>query len=434
MKVINSKHINPFGGINFVFESFNKLGIDKILQERLPVLAKQSRYSWKDILYSFWSVFFCGGDCIEDIGLNLKHHLSENNFIKPPSPDRIIERFKSLSKPIVDFNIDNRYAVHSFALNDLLNSLLINISKQTGLLNGKDLVLDYDNTIIYTNKLDSKKTYKKVYGYQPGVAFINNQVVYIENRNGNSQAGTKQDETLKRMFTSLKSQNISVNIFRADGASFQLKILKLLEQEVNYFYIRTPKAITISRLIQQIEVWDEVKFADGTIAYRTEIAYTPFKGKTARINNVKESELSTYRLIITKIKRKDKQVDMFTNEPYIYRCIITNDWSISKDEVVMFYNQRGAVEKQFDILKHDFSWQKLAFSKLEHNTVFLVFSAICKNLYDYIITAYSKKCKFLNPKFRIKKFIFRFICIPAKWILHSRQNTLKVFGPINFKT
>ena len=51
MKVLKSSDINPFGGLNFVLEEFNSLSIDKILNENLPLLSTQTKYSWKDILY-----------------------------------------------------------------------------------------------------------------------------------------------------------------------------------------------------------------------------------------------------------------------------------------------------------------------------------------------------------------------------------------------
>tara|TARA_R110002020_G_scaffold97708_3_gene233164 strand:+ start:581 stop:904 length:324 start_codon:yes stop_codon:yes gene_type:complete len=104
------------------------------------------------------------------------------------------------------------------------------------------------------------------------------------------------------------------------------------------------------------------------------------------------------------------------------------------DEIAYFYNQRGAIEKEFDVLKNDFGWNNLPFSKLEQNTVFLFFTAICRNLYHYIINKFSKSFKHLKANFRIKKFIFRFIAIPAKWVRSSRQDTLKIYGNIHFKT
>lgn len=100
------------------------------------------------------------------------------------------------------------------------------------------------------------------------------------------------------------------------------------------------------------------------------------------------------------------------------------------DDVVYFYNQRGAIEKEFDVLKNDFGWKRLPFSRLEHNLVYLQIMAICRNLYHFIILNFSKKFKGLQPTYRIKKLIFRFITIPAKWIIHSRQWHLKLYGVV----
>jgi len=134
------------------------------------------------------------------------------------------------------------------------------------------------------------------------------------------------------------------------------------------------------------------------------------------------------------VKRSDNQINAFTNEAYNYSAVLTNDWSKTKNEVAEFYNQRGVIEKEFDVLKNDFGWDNLPFSKLEQNTVFLLFTAICRNLYHYIITQFSAKFKHLEPSFRIKKFIFRFVTTPAKWILNSRQYKFRIYGNIHFKT
>ena len=99
-----------------------------------------------------------------------------------------------------------------------------------------------------------------------------------------------------------------------------------------------------------------------------------------------------------------------------------------------FYNQRGKQEREFDILKNDFIWNKMPFSKLEQNTVFLITTAICRNIYNHIISTFSKRYKNLSPEYRIKKFIFRFICIPAKWIKSSRLWKLRVYGEIGHIT
>ena len=155
MKIIQSSEISPFGGLNFVLKELEALKIGDILLENLPVLANQSQYSWKDILYSFWSIYFCGGDCIEDLSGNFSQHLKSNPFLKVPSPDRVLERFKSLSLPTENFTVPRGQSTHQFSLNDPLNKLNLQILKAVKIDSREKLILDYDNTLLFNDKADN---------------------------------------------------------------------------------------------------------------------------------------------------------------------------------------------------------------------------------------------------------------------------------------
>lgn len=431
MKVINSSDISPFGGLNFVLKEFETLKLGNLLNENLPALPAQSRYQWKDILYSFWSVYFCGGDCIEDLSGNFNRHLKQNPFLKIPSPDRVLERFKGLSLPKENFSVPRGTSSHEFSFNDPLNRLNLQVLKQIKFNVNEKLTLDYDNTLIFTDKADSRWSYKNKSGYCPGVGIIGKNVVFIENRNGNSDAKTLQTETLSRMFALLDEQNIKIHAFRADGASYQMNVIETISKNVEKLYIRACMSDALAKEITSISNWEQVDL--GTeMGYRGDIEFTPFI-RTAKRNKTLD-KLKSYRLVVTKMERGDKQIDLFTNEACNYSAILTNDYEMTKDEVAPFYNQRGAIEKEFDVLKNDFGCNNLPFSKLEQNTVFLFFTAICRNLYEHIISLFSLKFKNLNSSFRIKKFIFRFITIPAKWIKNARQFKLKVYGNLHFKT
>jgi len=430
MKILNSSQISAFGGINFVLEAFNKIGVDKLIDSQFPQLPMQSKYKWKDILYSFWSVFFCGGDCAEDISVNLKSGLRNNPFAKLPSPDRVLNRLKELAKPGMYITMPGRTKTHHFSINEPLNNINQLLFKKLN-KNNEGHILDYDNTLIFSNKADAVNTYKKRYGYCPGVGIIGNNIVYVENRNGNSNADTMQDETLKRMFSLLKKNNIKIKAFRADGASYSLSVINEIQKNASVFYIRCRMSAALNEAIAKINQWDEL-IIDGRKVYRGSILFTPFKNKARR--SKQQHLLKQYKLVITKESRDDGQINMFTGEACNYRGILTNDFESSNDEVVIFYNQRGAIEREFDVLKNDFGWNNMPFSKLEQNTVFLIISAMCRNLYEFIINQFSKTFTHLKSYYRIKKFIFRFICIPAKWVKSSRSYKLRVYGSVAFKT
>ncbi|MDP2887466.1 MAG: transposase [Bacteroidota bacterium] len=136
----------------------------------------------------------------------------------------------------------------------------------------------------------------------------------------------------------------------------------------------------------------------------------------------------TYRYVITREKKGDKQGDLFTGDDFTYRAIMTNNREMTDLEVVEFYNDRGDSERLFDEMNNDFLWKKMPFSFLHENTVFLIMMAICRNLYHFLTDFISKKLDFIKPSFRLKKFIFRFMVVPSKWIKRGRQQILKLFS------
>ncbi|MBI5219691.1 MAG: hypothetical protein HY958_12250 [Bacteroidia bacterium] len=87
----------------------------------------------------------------------------------------------------------------------------------------------------------------------------------------------------------------------------------------------------------------------------------------------------------------------------IYRSIFTNDWKHSEKKIIEFYNARGSAEKAFDMMNNDFGWNRLPFSWLDENTVYLSIIGMCRSLYKSLIDKYSEKIKFLESNFRLKK-------------------------------
>jgi hypothetical protein len=337
---------------------------------------------------------------------------------------------KQLSTPSQVFDTPKGTKKHELSFNELINRINIKLIKKLALIKSKNSILDYDNTLIFSNKDDAAMTYMKQFGYCPGVGFIGNNIVYVENRNGNSDAQTLQQDTLKRMFSLLNDEGIHIDRFRADGASYQLSVVSVIRNNVNKFYIRGRMTQILNEAINQIDNWEKISFA-GQEAFRGSTTFIPFR-RVAKKNQ--QHLLHPCRLVITKVKRDDGQINLFTGEACNYYPIITNDYEMSNNQIVEFYNQRGAIEKEFDVLKNDFVWNKMPFSKLAYNTVFLVFTAMCRNIYSYIIKLFSAKCKNLSSRFRLKKFTFRFICIPGKWIRTARTNKLRIYGDIYFKT
>lgn len=112
---------------------------------------------------------------------------------------------------------------------------------------------------------------------------------------------------------------------------------------------------------------------------------------------------------------------------YTYRCILTNDWVSTEKDIITFYNERGAGEKNFDIQNNDFGWSHLPFSFMAENMVFMMVTAMLKNFYLYLVRHISEKVKPLKKTSRLKAFILHFVSVPAKWVRTGRQNVLNLY-------
>lgn len=432
MKIIKSDPISAFGGANFVFDYLNKLNVDQICNNALPPMASQSRYSWKDIFYSLKTVYLCGGDYIEDLQTHLKAHFANNPYVKLASPDTVLRRLSQLAEQPQTCQTKRGTVTHQYCTNSKLEGLNIDILKKLGVFKADKLTIDYDNTIVFNEKQDSKMTYKRDYGYQPGVCTINEEhILYIENRNGNSDAKSFQADTLERVFELLDSKKVKkIDYFRADAASYQYDVISLLQKKVDCFYIGCRNSY-VEKYFTKVIHWEEMKGKEKDEVMEVgSIEIVPFQGQ-AKANG---PELQTYRLVVKRKSKKDGQIDMFTQDAYEYRAILTNDFDRDTKDVAAFYNQRGNMERQFDILKNDFGWNNMPFSSLNKNHVFLYFTAMYRNLYNKIIQYFSERNKFLKPSFRMKKFIFRFITLPAKWVKQGRQIKLRIYTSKDYQT
>ena len=416
MKITYStSKINSFGGINFANSIIVNKGICSTIDQLLGKRGVRAGYSYSDLFRSYLLMTLCGGECAEDITEHLRGELGQVKDFNVCSADTLLRMQKELSTQketfISDTGISHEFNVN-MSMNNLMVKLLVDTQQLTPGNNG--YVFDYDNQFIPTEKYDSKRSYKKADGYFPGIASIGNHPVYIENRNGNSNVKYRQDETLSRAYGLLAGHGIKVKHSRMDCGSFDQTVIPVVEANSEFFYIRAQRCANLLDQIKNISDWNTVTigFKEYQVA---SIQYAPFGwGKT-------------YRYVVSKEENTDGQGDLFTGDSFTYRAIMTNNTEMSDLEVIEFYNNRGDSERLFDEMNNDFLWSKMPFSFLHENTVFMVMMAICRNLFHYLTKFISRKLDFIKPVFRLKKFIFRFMVVPSKWIKQGRQHILKLF-------
>ena len=217
-----SEKITAFGGIFFVLDKFDRI-LSSVIDSHLGLRSKLIGYQYSEIIRAIFSVFCCGGDCMEDLNLYLKDVLTERPHTRVPSADTVLRGYKGFD------------------------------------------------------------------GYSPGVFTIGGLIVYLENRDGNANVRFMQADTHRRFFEMMRSFGIHVRSFRADCGSYSEDIVKMVMEHIDKFYIRAE-----------------------------------------RYAGLYEGE----------------QLDIFDGE-YTYRCILTNDWDMTDEEIIQHYNKRGTAEQVF---------------------------------------------------------------------------------------
>lgn len=396
------KTINPHGGINFIIDELNRVDIPGLVDEILGSRNKpRVSYKYSDAVMGLIYGVFCGAERLRDVSRVKK--LLDFPGLNIPSHHRISDMFRDELAADSEKVIAQSGNVHDFNYNPKLNELLIQTSLMLGLLGPREAyTLDYDNTVIPTEKHDAQWTYKKYRGYIPGVSWIGQIPVFVEQQNGSQPPKYKLLETVKRTFDSLDDKGIKINRFRSDSAAYQRSVIEYLDRRDCEFFIRANNSKVMWEHINQVSQWDKVRI--GLVEY--EVA-----GFSYQMTN----EDKTYRIMVSRIPEDNGKPHSKTGEPFVYRCIITNNWTMSNREVLAFYNQRGAIEKNYDILNNDFMWKNLPFSYLHENTVFMIVTAIAMDLYRYLIALFASRVDWVESTDRMKTFRFSFISMSAEF-------------------
>jgi len=213
-------------------------------------------------------------------------------------------------------------------------------------------------------------------------------------------------ETLQRAFENLDREGIKINKFRSDAAAYQDEIIEYLDSRKIKFFIRASNSPNnVQKYLDPFLKWKHLKI-NGFDCQLTSIERM-VRGKS-------------YRIVVRKAEDREGTVK--------YAGIITNNWKMTEEEIIRFYNARGAIERNFDDLKNNFNWKRIPFSFLHENTVFLIVSAIAAIVYQYIIRTFSKRVDFVKSTFRLKNFIFHFITVGSSWedsgelVLHTDKS------------
>lgn len=405
-KTFDSK-VTPFGGIHLIHEQLSAHGVIDFIDNQLGARTRTIGYNYPDLLLSRIYTAFCGGNATEDVNYIRDNTLKYLKGINIPSADTILRGDVELSVPC-DYIETAPGKTNKININTKMNKFLVDSAIEFKQLNPKDkgLVYDFDHQFIPADKYDAEYSYKNKKGYFPGVATISNIPVYIEGRNGNCNVKTAQLSTHKRALKVLADKGVKPRYARMDCGSYIKEVTDYFEEENILFSIRASNSETLLTMASDTDNWKSC-----TINFQ-DIEVNSFKYQFGNYG---------HRIIAYRMPNKSGQTSVFTNDANNYLFIITNDWGVSEKEAIIFYNKRGDSERVFDIQNNDFNWNSMPHSFLEENTVYLIIMAVAHIIYKWLLGIFAEVVDGVTKSSRLKKFIFRFVTIVAKFTRSGRR-------------
>ena len=195
---IKNDSVYNFGGFYFCIDHFRSSGLAKVIDNALGVRGGLARYSYSEIFESLMAVYLTGGTRIEDAKRLSAQFSEKSQGYRLCSPDTILKMLsdKAAKDSFVESEEGKRY---KFNINEGLAGLLMDGLLKCGQVGtGSKHVFDYDNQFVPTEKQDSKYSYKKAFGYFPGIAQVDGLPFYVEGRDGNANVKLGQADTLRR--------------------------------------------------------------------------------------------------------------------------------------------------------------------------------------------------------------------------------------------
>ena len=102
---IKSEKLTPFGGIFYVMDQFDRY-LSQTIDARLGIRSTLVGYQYSEIIRALFCIYFCGGECVEDVSSYLKSHLLLRPDTEVPSSDTILRGISELTVSNTPYSSD----------------------------------------------------------------------------------------------------------------------------------------------------------------------------------------------------------------------------------------------------------------------------------------------------------------------------------------
>ena len=172
-------------------------------------------YSYSELFSALFCNYLCGGDFLEDLNTRFRSEICLPDG-RTPSADVVGDCLKSLAERNVEYAGRSGRVFH-FNFATRMNQLLLQCLEATGQLKGGTSIdVDFDHVFLPCEKKDATFSFKRMYGYFPGVLSCNGMILGIVMCDGNNNVRFHQEDLLNHFFRLLEERKVRIHVRRIE--------------------------------------------------------------------------------------------------------------------------------------------------------------------------------------------------------------------------
>lgn len=439
-------HAITCGGIGAIHQLVNKVGIVQALNTRLQILQRRRPYSDSDHVLNIAYNALCGGFVLDDIELrrNDAAFLDALGARTIPDPTTAGDYCRRFAPPDID------------RLMELVNDIRVGVWKhQSPAFFKGPARIDADGTLVATtgeSKEGMDLSYNGVWGYHPLVVSLANtgEPLFIVNRSGNRPSYEGAAAYFTRAIALVRRAGWKDVLLRGDTDFSQTAHLDGWDDDGVRFvfgYDASKVMKALADAVEEAEYREFVRRADEAFKDRKERAKPPwvkeqivrergYRNLCLACEDLAEFEYRptkakhTYRVVVLRKTIVEEQGQRCIGQDYRYFFYITNDRTMTPEEVVYEANSRCNQENLNAQLKGGVRALRAPLNTLNANWAYMVIVALAWSLKSWFALTIpvepSRRTQHEADRERVlrmefRSFVQRFILIPAQIIRTGRQ-------------
>lgn len=446
-------HAISCGGIGAIHQLANKVGLVKALNLHLRVLERRRPYSDADHILNIAYNVLCGGLVLDDIELRRNDAafldaLGARSIPDPTTAGDYCRRF-------TPEDIQRTMAI--------INDVRVDVWKRQppAFFEGPARI-DADGTMVGTTgecKQGMDVSYKGVWGYHPLVLSLANtgEPLFIVNRSGNRPSYEGSPEYYDRGIALCRRAGWNEVLLRGDTDFSQTMHFDRWDDDGVRFvfgYDASQPMVARANAVDESEYRELLRRADEAHAARKQRAKQPwikeqivqereFRNLCLACEDLAEFEYRprnakrSYRMIVLRKTIVEEQGQLCIGQDYRYFFYVTNDRTMTTEQVVREANDRCNQENLHAQLKGGVRALRAPLNTLEANWAYMVIVALAWSLKAWFALMLpvaprwraqheADRVRVLRMEFR--SFVQRFMLVPAQIVRTGRRLIYRILA------